>query len=103
MRAVGSALNMAHSNGMVHRDLKPQNIVSHRFESGEVVHKVIDFGLVNVESNETRLTEAHEFLGTVAYAAPEQFSGEATSIFSDQVQPWRDRLRAAGWRPADRG
>jgi serine/threonine protein kinase len=84
MRAVGSALNMAHSNGMVHRDLKPQNIVSHRFESGEVVHKVIDFGLVNVESNETRLTEAHEFLGTVAYAAPEQFSGEATSIFSDQ-------------------
>ena len=54
MRAVGSALNMAHTNGMVHRDLKPQNIVCHRFESGEVVHKVIDFGLVNVAAATTR-------------------------------------------------
>jgi serine/threonine protein kinase len=84
MRSVGSALNMAHANGMVHRDLKPQNVVSHRFESGEVVHKVIDFGLVNVATGETPLTEAHEFLGTVAYASPEQFSGETTSVFSDQ-------------------
>jgi serine/threonine protein kinase len=84
MRAVGSALNMAHTNGMVHRDLKPQNIVSHRFESGEVVHKVIDFGLVNVATGDTALTEAHEFLGTVAYASPEQFSGEVAGISSDQ-------------------
>ena len=84
MRSVGSALNMAHTNGMVHRDLKPQNIVSHRFESGEVVHKVIDFGLVNVATGGTPLTEAHEFLGTVAYAAPEQFTGETASKFSDQ-------------------
>jgi serine/threonine protein kinase len=84
MRGVGSALNMAHANGMVHRDLKPQNIVSHRFESGEVVHKVIDFGLVNVATGGTPLTEVHEFLGTVAYAAPEQFIGETASVFSDE-------------------
>src|SRR4029453_11581315 len=84
MRSGGSALNMAHANGMVHRDLKPQNVVSHRFESGEVVHKVIDFGLVNAATGEHPLTEAHEFLGTVAYASPEQFSGETTSVFSDQ-------------------
>src|SRR5262245_41289165 len=84
MRSVGSALNMAHMDGIVHRDLKPQNIVSHRFESGEVVHKVIDFGLVNVSTNDTPITEAHEFLGTVAYASPEQFTGEPSSIFSDQ-------------------
>jgi serine/threonine protein kinase len=84
MRAVGSALNLAHTNGMVHRDLKPQNIVSHRFESGEVVHKVIDFGLVNVATGDTPLTEAHEFLGTIAYASPEQFGGEPANVFSDQ-------------------
>jgi serine/threonine protein kinase len=84
MRAVGSALNMAHTNGMLHRDLKPQNIVSHRFESGEVVHKVIDFGLVDAATGDTPLTEAHEFLGTVAYASPEQFNGEVASAFSDQ-------------------
>ena len=50
---------------------------SHRFETGEVVHKVIDFGLVTLKSSvdSTRLTQAHEFLGTVAYSAPEQFTG----------------------------
>jgi serine/threonine protein kinase len=84
LRSVGSALNLAHANGIVHRDLKPQNVVSHRFESGEVVHKVIDFGLVNVSTADTPLTEAHEFLGTVAYASPEQFSGEPSSVLSDQ-------------------
>jgi serine/threonine protein kinase len=45
---------------------------------------VIDFGLVNVATGDTPLTEAHEFLGTVAYASPEQFSGETASVFSDQ-------------------
>ena len=84
MRSVGSALNLAHTSGLVHRDLKPQNIVSHRFESGEVVHKVIDFGLVNVATGDAALTEAHEFLGTVAYASPEQFTGQAANAFSDQ-------------------
>jgi serine/threonine protein kinase len=86
LREVGSALHLAHSNGIVHRDLKPQNIVSHRYESGEVVHKVIDFGLVNMAAGvgDTPLTSAHEFLGTVAYAAPEQFGGAPGGALSDQ-------------------
>ncbi len=42
------ALRLAHDAGVVHRDLKPGNIVSHRFESGEVVFKVIDFGLASL-------------------------------------------------------
>jgi serine/threonine protein kinase len=85
MRSVGGALSLAHSAGMVHRDLKPQNIVSHRFESGEVVYKVIDFGLVNMATGgDQQLTSAHEFLGTVAYASPEQFSGLPASAQSDQ-------------------
>jgi serine/threonine protein kinase len=86
LATVGSALHLAHSLGIVHRDLKPQNIVSHRFETGEVVHKVIDFGLVTLKSSvdSTRLTQAHEFLGTVAYSAPEQFTGAAPDAKADQ-------------------
>jgi serine/threonine protein kinase len=86
MRSVGSALSLAHTAGMVHRDLKPQNVVSHHFESGEVVYKVIDFGLVNmaIGTSDQPLTSAHEFLGTVAYASPEQFTGEPATAQSDQ-------------------
>ena len=86
LATVGSALYLAHSTGIVHRDLKPQNIVSHRFETGEVVHKVIDFGLVTLktEIESTRLTQAHEFLGTVAYSAPEQFMEAAPDPKADQ-------------------
>ena len=58
LATVGSALHLAHSTGIVHRDLKPQNIVSHRFETGEVVHKVIDFGLVTLKT-ERRKHAAH--------------------------------------------
>jgi serine/threonine protein kinase len=86
VRAVGGALSLAHASGVAHRDLKPQNIVSHRYQSGEVVYKVIDFGLVTLRAGDDRtaLTEAHEFLGTVAYAAPEQFSGAVADARSDQ-------------------
>lgn len=86
VRSVGGALSLAHSSGVAHRDLKPQNIVSHRFQSGEVVYKVIDFGLVTLRAgaDETPLTAAHEFVGTVAYAAPEQFSGLPADARSDQ-------------------
>jgi serine/threonine protein kinase len=86
VRAVGGALSLAHASGVAHRDLKPQNIVSHRYQSGEVVYKVIDFGLVTLRAgdDQTPLTSAHEFLGTVAYAAPEQFSGAPADARSDQ-------------------
>lgn len=86
LRGVGSALQLAHSLGLVHRDLKLQNVVSHRYQSGEIVHKVIDFGLVTLREgdDQTPLTAAHEFLGTVAYAAPEQFAGSRADARSDQ-------------------
>jgi serine/threonine protein kinase len=86
LATVGSALHLAHTHGIIHRDLKPQNIVSHRYPTGEVVHKVIDFGLVTLKAgaDSTRLTQAHEFLGTVAYAAPEQFTGAAPDAKADQ-------------------
>jgi serine/threonine-protein kinase len=83
--SVGSALQMAHDRGVTHRDLKPANIVAHKYESGERVYKVIDFGLAAMKatSDEARLTDPAFFLGTLAYAAPEQMRGEEVSSAAD--------------------
>ena len=83
--AVASALQLAHDRGVTHRDLKPANIVAHRYESGERVYKVIDFGLaaMRAASDETRLTDPAFFLGTLAYAAPEQMRGDDITPAAD--------------------
>jgi serine/threonine protein kinase len=83
--SVASALQLAHDRGITHRDLKPANIVAHKYESGERVYKVIDFGLAAIKaaSDETRLTDPAFFLGTLAYAAPEQMRGEDVSAATD--------------------
>jgi serine/threonine protein kinase len=82
---VGAALQLAHDRGITHRDLKPANIVAHRYESGERVYKVIDFGLAAMKatSDQTRLTDPQFFLGTLAYAAPEQMRGEEVTPATD--------------------
>jgi serine/threonine protein kinase len=83
--ALAGAIQLAHDRGVVHRDLKPSNVVSHRFETGEVVWKIIDFGLANVRegADATRLTAPREFLGTVTYAPPEQLRGEPVDHRAD--------------------
>jgi serine/threonine protein kinase len=79
-----SALQFAHDLGFVHRDLKPANIVAHEFAPGQRVYKVVDFGLANIrDSDETRLTGPNEFLGTLAYASPEQLTGGVVDSRSD--------------------
>ena len=80
-----TALAMAHDRGIVHRDLKPANVVGHDFGDGERVYKVVDFGVANVRqhTDDTRLTGSHQFLGTVAYASPEQLTGGAIDARSD--------------------
>ena len=72
-----AALEVAHANGVVHRDIKPANIVAHDYETGQRVYKLVDFGIANLRLStaDTRLTAAHQFVGTVSYAAPEQLSG----------------------------
>ncbi|MGE4055598.1 MAG: serine/threonine-protein kinase [Vicinamibacterales bacterium] len=81
---LAGALQLAHDRGVVHRDLKPANVVSHRFDTGEIVFKLIDFGIANLrESEETQLTGRREFLGTVHYASPEQLRGEPVDGRSD--------------------
>jgi serine/threonine protein kinase len=79
------ALQLAHDQGILHRDLKPANIVAHDFGGGTRTHKIVDFGLVReLTSDSTRLTGAHQFVGTFTYAAPEQVIGAAMDARSDQ-------------------
>ena len=80
-----AALQFAHSLGIVHRDLKPANIVGHEFSPGERVYKLVDFGLANIRESSAndRLTGPHEFIGTIAYASPEQLAGSVVDARSD--------------------
>jgi class 3 adenylate cyclase/predicted Ser/Thr protein kinase len=78
MREVAEALAYAHGQGVVHRDVKPENIVVLR--GGQV--KLTDFGLASVPS-ETGLTKTGVALGTLAYMSPEQVRGERVDARSD--------------------
>jgi serine/threonine-protein kinase len=64
-----SALGFAHENGIVHRDVKPSNIMV--LNDGQV--KVADFGIARIDASE--FTIVGDLLGTPAYMAPEQLSG----------------------------
>ncbi|MEM7262661.1 MAG: serine/threonine-protein kinase [Planctomycetota bacterium] len=76
---VGRALSVIHDRGMIHRDLKPGNVMVIE-ETG--VAKLLDFGLVQVEGL-TMLTATGSILGTPLYMSPEQCSGSALDLRSD--------------------
>ncbi len=73
-----SALEAAHSERLVHRDLKPQNVL--RGEGGQV--KLVDFGIARSLTG-TSHTELGTVLGTAAYLAPEQARGEPVTAAAD--------------------
>lgn len=82
---VCDALAKAHLSGIIHRDIKPDNIFLHQSESGEVV-KVVDFGiakLVSETSEEQDLTGTGAFVGTPTHIAPERINGTSYDGRSD--------------------
>ncbi|MGD2123944.1 MAG: serine/threonine-protein kinase, partial [Gemmatimonadota bacterium] len=82
IREVGDALARAHGEGVVHRDIKPQNIL---FESGHV--RVADFGLaraLDIAGGE-RLTRTGIAVGTPHYMSPEQGAGESSEDVRSDV------------------
>ncbi|MCB9628811.1 MAG: protein kinase [Sandaracinaceae bacterium] len=79
---VARGLGRAHDLGVVHRDVKPENIFVCRSEDGEPVVKLVDFGIA-LANDEARLTAAGHFVGSPQYMAPERFRGEADTPATD--------------------
>ena len=73
-----SALQHAHENGIIHRDIKPQNILVNA--DGHI--KVADFGIARM-ANTSTITHGDIVMGSVQYFSPEQASGQAADARSD--------------------
>lgn len=78
MKQLCSAISEAHSRGIIHRDIKPQNVIVKA--DGSI--KILDFGIATAKGS-MQLTQANNVMGSVHYLSPELAKGEAASPQSD--------------------
>jgi serine/threonine protein kinase len=85
MAQVARGLRAAHQHGLVHRDLKPDNIMLTPGEDGEEVARILDFGLAKdiTSPYEAGITDAGTVMGTPEYMAPEQVESRAVDARTD--------------------
>jgi hypothetical protein len=80
-----AGLEHAHGHGLIHRDIKPDNIFMAREESGRAKVKLLDFGIVKLQEQEgvPQLTKMGMVFGTPCYMSPEQAAGTAVDARTD--------------------
>jgi serine/threonine-protein kinase len=86
-RAVAGALDYAHDRGLLHRDVKPANILlTHAGDADQGERRILlaDFGVARHLADISGITETNVAVGTVAYAAPEQLTGDNIDGRADQ-------------------
>jgi serine/threonine-protein kinase len=82
--AVADALDYAHQRQLLHRDVKPANILMAELDSGGWRAMLADFGIARRVDDSSTLTQTNMTVGTVAYAAPEQLMGQPLDGRADQ-------------------
>lgn len=77
---IADAVAHAHRRGVLHRDLKPANVLIARADDGSFAPKVLDFGLSRMVGESRNMTATEGFVGTPAYASPEQASARWSDV-----------------------